>query len=38
MPVFIVSDDEWDVKFKAKGIPIVGDESDWYINFGCDDE
>ncbi len=26
MPVFIVSDDEWDAKFKAKGIPIVGDD------------
>ena len=26
MPVFIVSDDEWDKKFKAKGIPIVGDD------------
>ena len=26
MPVFIVSDDEWDSKFKAKGIPLVGDD------------
>ena len=26
MPVFIVSDDEWDAKFKEKGIPIVGDD------------
>lgn len=26
MPVFIVSDEEWDAKFKAKGIPIVGDD------------
>lgn len=26
MPVFIVSDDEWDAKFRQKGIPIVGDD------------
>ena len=26
MPVFIVSDDEWDAKFREKGIPIVGDD------------
>ena len=26
MPVFIVSDDEWDSKFREKGIPIVGDD------------
>lgn len=26
MPVFIVSDKEWDAKFEKKGIPIVGDD------------
>ncbi len=26
MPVFIVSDPEWDAKFRKKGIPIVGDD------------
>lgn len=26
MPVFIVSDSEWDAKFREKGIPIVGDD------------
>lgn len=26
MPVFIVSDPEWDAKFREKGIPIVGDD------------
>lgn len=26
MPVFIVSDPEWEAKFRAKGIPIVGDD------------
>ncbi len=27
MPVFfIVSDDEWDAKFRQKGIPVVGDD------------
>jgi len=26
MPVFIVSDPEWDEKFKSKGIPTVGDD------------
>ncbi len=26
MPVFIVSDREWEAKFRAKGIPIVGDD------------
>ncbi|WP_409200570.1 inositol-3-phosphate synthase [Methanobrevibacter sp. DSM 116169] len=26
MPVFIVSDSDWDRKFKDKGIPIVGDD------------
>jgi len=26
MPVFIVSDDEWETKFREKGIPIVGDD------------
>ena len=26
MPVFIVSDDEWDAKFREKGIPLVGDD------------
>ena len=26
MPVFIVSDDEWEAKFRKKGIPIVGDD------------
>lgn len=26
MPVFIVSDSEWEAKFREKGIPIVGDD------------
>jgi myo-inositol-1-phosphate synthase len=26
MPVFIVSDPEWDMKFREKGIPLVGDD------------
>lgn len=26
MPVFIVSDNEWDLKFREKGIPTVGDD------------
>lgn len=26
MPVFIVSDDEWEAKFREKGVPIVGDD------------
>ena len=26
MSVFIVSDDEWDAKFREKGIPMVGDD------------
>lgn len=26
MPVFIVSDEEWEAKFREKGIPIVGDD------------
>ena len=26
MPVFIVSDPEWDAKFREKGLPAVGDD------------
>lgn len=26
MPVFMLSDDEWDAKFRSKRIPIVGDD------------